>query len=453
MLSAIGLRTLDDLFADIPQEILSQFEPVGLKPLSELEVRQHLEQLASQNLDPEEFISFMGGGIYDHYVPSVASHLITRSEFFTSYTPYQAEASQGTLTWMFEYQTLVCELTGMDVSNASMYDGGSALAEAMLMAHHATGKSKFLVAESIHPNFRQIIETYAWAADFQILLIPVNNKGQLDIKFIKNNFSEDLGGVLIQTPNYCGVIENISEIKPLIGGALLCVSANPLALGILKPPGELGADIVVCEGQVFGNAQNFGGPLVGLFACKQALLRKMPGRISGRTTDSKGNIGYVMTLQTREQHIKRAKATSNICTNQALCALAATITLAALGKQGLRELAALNVQKAHYLARELQKISGVALKWSEAPFFNEFALELPQPASLVLERLRQRGILGGIDLGPHGHKNTLLIAVTEKRTRAELDYLAQSLKEVLNDSAGKNNLRSGRTRKKSAPSA
>jgi glycine dehydrogenase subunit 1 len=431
MLQAIGLRTLEDLFSDIPKTILDHFEPVGLNPLSELEIKQHFNQLASKNVDSTQFISFLGGGIYDHHVPSVVNHLITRSEFFTSYTPYQAEASQGTLTWMFEFQTLICELTGMDVANASMYDGGSALAEAMLMAHHHTGSTKFLVAKSVHPHFQQIIGTYAWAADFRLVKIPQNERGQLDLDFIRKHANDKLGGVLVQTPNFFGIIEDLSGIKEMIGNALLCVSAHPLALGVIKSPGEFGADIVVSEGQVLGNAPNFGGPLVGLFGCKQAYLRKMPGRISGRTSDHDGNIGYVMTLQTREQHIKRAKATSNICTNQALCALATTIYLATLGKKGFRELAELNVQKAHYLARELQKISGVSLKWPASPFFNEFAIELPKKAASVLKKLRKHGILGGIDLSPHRFKNTLLIAVTEKRRREELDKFVQALQEVL----------------------
>jgi glycine dehydrogenase subunit 1 len=356
--------------------------------------------------------------------------LITRSEFFTSYTPYQAEASQGTLTWMFEYQTMVCELTGMDVSNASMYDGGSALAEAMLMAHNITDKKRFLVAKSIHPHYRQIIETYAWAAGLELIDVAFDANGQLDHDSIKTHAGADLAGILIQTPNFFGIIEDLSSLKSSIGDALLCVSVHPLSLGILRPPGEFGADIVVGEGQALGNAPNFGGPLLGLFACQKAHIRKMPGRIAGRTTDAKGNVGYIMTLQAREQHIRRAKATSNICTNQALCALAATIYLAALGKQGFRKLAELNTQKAHYLARKLASIRGLSLKWPKAPFFNEFAVRTPIKPSELLSRLQQRGFLGGVDLEPYGHESTLLIAVTEKRTREELDAFVAALQEA-----------------------
>jgi len=430
MLAEIGLSSLEQLFTDIPNQIHERFEPVGFDAFSELEVTRHMQDIATLNLDPSEYVSFMGGGVYDHYVPSVVNHLISRAEFFTSYTPYQAEASQGTLTWMFEFQSLVCELTGMDVANASMYDGGSALAEAMLMAHNATKKSKFLVAASIHPNYKEIIETYRWAADFETVEIPITSNGLLDTEFIKQHVDGNLGGVLVQTPNFYGVIEDLSGIKDIIGDVPLCVSVNPLTLGILKSPGELGADIVTSEAQVFGNAQNFGGPLLGLFAARDKYLRKMPGRISGKTQDHDGNVGYVMTLQTREQHIKRSKATSNICTNQALCALAATIHLAAIGRAGFRELGELNVQKAHYLERKLTEIPEVQLKY-DGPFFNEFTLQLAKPAAEVLASLRDRSILGGVDLAHYASPNELLVAVTEKRTREELDEYISAMKEIL----------------------
>ncbi len=430
MLQAIGLRSIEELFADIPDEILKRYAPLGLKPLSELEVKQLLTQIASENLDPTRYVSFLGGGVYDHYIPSVVSHLMLRSEFFTSYTPYQAEASQGTLTWMFEFQTMICELMGMDVANASMYDGGSALAEAMLMARNITEKKRFLVARSLHPHYRQIINTYAWAAGLELIEIPYDSNGQLDKGSLKAHVTNELGGALVQTPNFFGIIEDLSNLKSTLGEALLCVSVHPISLGILRPPGEFGADIVVGEGQVLGNAPNFGGPLLGLFACKQAHLRKMPGRISGRTTDAQGRVGYILTLQAREQHIRRAKATSNICTNQALCAFAATLYLGLLGKRGLRRLAELITQKAHYLAYQIQSLRGFSLKWPKAPFFNEFAVQTPIPPAKLLERLRDRGYLGGLDLEPYGHKRTLLIAVTEKRTREELDGLVAALKEV-----------------------
>jgi glycine dehydrogenase subunit 1 len=435
LLKAIGLSAIEELFADIPKEILDRYEPLGLEPLSELEIKQLITQIASENDDPQRYISFLGAGVYDHDIPSVASYFMTRSEFLTSYTPYQAEASQGTLTWMFEYQTMVCELTEMDVANASMYDGGSALAEAMLMAHNITGKRRFLVAQSIHPHYRQIIKTYAWAADLEVVEVPYDEKAQIDRGFLKTQLDGHTGALLLQTPNFFGVIEDLRGLKELLEDTLLCVGVHPISLGILRPPGEFGADIVVGEGQALGNTPNFGGPLLGLFACRKEYMRKMPGRISGKTTDNQGRVGYIMTLQAREQHIRRAKATSNICTNQALCAFAATLYLGLLGKRGLRELAELITQKAHYLARRIQEVLGWKLKW-EGPFFNEFAVEIPMPPKELLPKLRERGFLGGLDLEPYGHQHTLLIAVTEKRTKGELDRFVQALKEVSNEARG-----------------
>ena len=430
MLSAIGLKHIEDLFADIPPEILDRYELLGIEPLSELEAKQHLNDLAGQNVDPARTVSFLGGGVYDHHIPSVAAHLIQRSEFFTSYTPYQAEASQGTLTWMFEFQSLVCELTGLDVANGSMYDGSSALAEAMLMAHNLTRNHRFLVPACVHPHTRQIIDTYAWAADLETVDVPMSDDGRLDRSVVDEHASDDdLGGLLVQSPNFFGVLEDLRGLKDQLGKAKLCVSTHPLSLGILKAPGHLGADIVVGEGQAFGNPPSFGGPLLGLFACRHDYLRKLPGRISGRTQDAEGNLGYIMTLQTREQHIRRAKATSNICTNEALCALAGTITLAALGKQGFRTLAELNAQKAHYLARQIDGLAGFELAY-DGPFFNEFTVNTPKPAEQILEGVQAQGYLGGVDLAPYGHENALLVAVTEKRTRAQLDGFVDALKEA-----------------------
>lgn len=430
MLQQIGLDSTEELFADIPREILERFEPLGLESLSELEAWGLLNEIGAENIDPSQYVSFLGGGIYDHHIPSVVNHLISRGEFYTSYTPYQAEASQGTLTWMFEFQTLVCELTGMDVANASMYDGGSALAEAMLMAHNVTGSRTFLISGDAHPHYRQIIRTYAWGADLELVEVPVADDGRLDREFIRERSGDDVGGLLVQSPSFLGVIEDLQGLKDALGDALLCVNAHPLSLSILKPAGALGADIVVSEGQALGNAPNFGGPLLGLFACRDAYKRKLPGRISGRTTDGQGNVGYTMTLQAREQHIRRSKATSNICTNQALCAFAATVYLSLLGKRGFRELAELNAQKAHYLARGIQTVPGFELAWPNAPFFNEFAVRTPISSQELLKRLRERGYLGGIDLERYGYDDTTLIAVTEKRTRQEMDGFVQALGEV-----------------------
>lgn len=428
MLAELGLKDIEELFSDIPKAILDGYEPLSLEPLSEFEIKSEMAALARCNINPEEYVSFLGGGIYDHFIPSVVGHLISRSEFLTCYTPYQAELSQGTLTWMFEFQTMICELTGMDVANSSMYDGGSALAEAMLMARNITGRKKFLIAQSVNPAYKQVVRTYAWGVGLELMEIPFNEGGQIDKEFIKKH-SADLGGVMTQTPNFFGIIEDLSEIREIIREGLLIVSVNPISLGILKPPAEFWADIVVGEGQVLGNAMNFGGPLLGLFAAKKEHVRRMPGRISGRTVDLEGKTGYVMALQTREQHIRRERATSNICTNQALLALAATIYLAALGKQGLRRLAELNLQKAHYLAERITELKGYALRFPTSPFFNEFVIQTSKKPQKIIEALRRHKILAGLDTS-QVLENTLLIAVTEKRTKAEMDAFVKLLKEV-----------------------
>jgi len=429
MLAAIGASSIEELFADIPREVRERYEPLGLEPLSELEVARELRKLAAENIDPTQLVSFLGGGVYDHFIPSVVEHIISRSEFYTAYTPYQPEVSQGTLTWMFEFQTFVCELTGMEVANSSMYDGATALAEALFMASRVTGRQRFLLSEGINPHYRQVVRTYAWAADLQLTELPYDGHGQLDREALKEELTPEVGGLLIQSPNFFGIIEDLNGLKGLLGEAFLIVSANPLSLGVLRPPGDLGADIVVGEGQVLGNRQNFGGPLLGLFATRQKYLRRMPGRLAGETVDAEGKTGYVMALQTREQHIRRERATSNICTNEALCGLAATVWLAALGKEGLRELAELNLQKAHYLAERIAGLKGYKIKF-DGPFFSEFVVQTEREPAELLKELRDQGILGGIDLTQYGLENSLLIAVTEKRSREELDLLVEKLKEL-----------------------
>jgi glycine dehydrogenase subunit 1 len=416
MLEEIGVGSIEELFADIPREVREKYRPLGLKPKSELEIAGELKRLAQEN----SFISFLGGGIYDHFIPSVVHHITGRSEFYSAYTPYQAEASQGTLTWMFEWQTFICELTGMDIANSSMYEGGSALAEAMLMARAVTGRRRFLLAASVNPLYKEVIRTYAWAGGLELVEIPFKKNGRVDKDFIENNV-DDIGGVLIQNPNFFGIIEDLSNIKEIIGGSL----------GVLEPPGSFGADVVVGEGQVLGNPQNFGGPLLGIFATLKKYLRRLPGRVSGRTVDAEGNIGYVMALQTREQHIRRERATSNICTNQALCALAATVYLASLGKGGFKKLALLNLKKAHYLAEGIRKLEGYSLKFS-SPFFNEFVVEIKgkgRNPQRIIEKLKKDNILAGIDLSDM-LENCLLVAVTEKRTKEEMDFFLEKLKEV-----------------------
>lgn len=430
MLAEIGPKDVQELFDDIPKEILNKFKPTSLEPLSEFEAKQLLSTLAQENANTDDYVSFLGGGIYDHYVPSSIPHLISRGEFLTCYTPYQAELSQGTLTWMFEFQTMICELTGMEVANSSMYDGGSALAEAMLMARNVTERKKFLVARSINPHYWDCLETYAWGAGLELIDVPFTEEGRLDRAFVQKEVAS-LAGLIVQSPNFFGVIEDLTGLKDAIKEAFLIVSANPISLGILAPPGVFGADIVVGEGQPLGNFQNFGGPLLGLFATRMSYVRRMPGRMAGRTVDMDGKTGYVMALQTREQHIRREKATSNICTNQALMALVATIYLAMLGPHGLRRLAEINLQKAHYLAERISPLPGFTLRFS-GPFFNEFVVQSRKKPARLLKALREDGFLGGIDLAPYGvlDGNNLLIAVTEKRTRDEMDHFVKVLKKA-----------------------
>lgn len=423
MLSAIGLPDLEALFSDIPGEVRRRYRPLGLPRRDELMVRRYLEGL-SQHSPGQELIPFLGGGIYDHFVPAVVDAVISRGEFYTAYTPYQPEVSQGTLTWMFEYQTMVCELTGMEVANASMYDGATALAEAVLMAHRTVGSRHVLVPRSLSPQTRAVLDTYLWGAGLEAVDVPYGEDGRLRFGEIPG----DLCALVVQQPNFFGIIEDLSGLKERIGSAFLIVSVNPIALGVLEPPGSFGADVVVGEGQVLGNPMGFGGPLLGLFATHKEYLRRMPGRLAGRTVDAPGNVGYVMAFQTREQHIRREQATSNICTNSALCALAATVYLAALGPEGLRRVALLSLERAHELAERIMALPGYELGFS-GPFFNEFALRSPDPLATV-ERLRRAGIavLPPRFLAEAGLANAFLVAVTEKRTPEELDRFTLALK-------------------------
>ncbi|HEY5596313.1 MAG TPA: aminomethyl-transferring glycine dehydrogenase subunit GcvPA [Candidatus Bipolaricaulota bacterium] len=430
MLAAIGAQTVEEFFSNIPAEVKRRFKPLNLPALTELETRQHLQSLAAENVDPARTVSFMGAGIYDHDLPSVVNHLLLRQEFLTCYTPYQAELSQGTLTWMFEFQTMVCELTGLDVANSSMYDGASALAEGLMMAERVTKRKRFAVAKSLNPAQRRVLDTFRWARGWKFVDIPFDPQtGQLDRAALETKASkEPWAGLVLQTPNFLGIVEDLSELKGKLGPGFLIVSANPLALGLLEPPGAFGADVVACEGQPLGHAQNFGGPLLGMFAAHKEHIRQMPGRIAGRTVDVEGKTGYVMTLQAREQHIRRAKATSNICTNQALLALGTTIYLSLLGKHGVRALAELNAQKAHYLAQQLEG-AGYARAFS-GPFFNEFAIRAKGAKALKRRLYRKNVLVLDPDvLKPLKVKDALLLAVTEKRTRAQLDRLIELMKE------------------------
>ncbi len=417
MLEALGLRDVEELFSDIPAAVLAKYESTGLAAKSELEVRDALERAAAAN-EGSSRVSLLGGGIYDHYTPSLVGHVLARSEFYTAYTPYQPEISQGTLTAMFEFQTLVCELLGMELANASMYDGATALAEAVLMADRIRKRGRVAVAANVLPQYRRVLDTYAWAAGIEIVDVPFDATGRCDWAKIP----EDVSGLVVQTPNAFGGLESLAGVKAKLGDALLVVATYPIALGLVEPPGSFGADIVVAEGQCLGLPMGFGGPLLGLFATKSDYLRQLPGRVAGRTVDADGKTGYTMAAQTREQHIRRERATSNICTNSALCALAATVYLASVGADGLRRVAQLNLAKAHYLADGVRRIRGAKLVF-DAPFFNEFVVRLAEPAGNARARLAEAGFVvdDPAELEALGVGNALRFAVTERRSRSELD--------------------------------
>lgn len=429
MLDSIGASEVAALFDQIPSELHMKGALDLPPPMSEIELRKHFGELAGQNVTTDCYPSFLGGGIYDHYIPSTVPAIIGRSEFYTSYTPYQPEISQGTLQSIFEFQTLICRLTGMEVANASLYDGATALAEAAMMASSITGRTKWVVSECVHPAHRETLRTYAWASGHQ-LVETRRNHFRTDLEQMSEAAGDDTACVIVQSPNFFGALESMGDAEALArrDGALFIVSFDPVSLGLLKPPGVYNADIAVAEGQSLGIPQAYGGPLVGLFVCKQQYVRQMPGRVVGATTDSQGRRGYVLTLQTREQHIRREKATSNICTNQGLCALAATVYLCTLGKTGLREVAELCVQKSHYLADEIGNLPGYEVS-SPAKFFKEFVVRCPAPANEINDRLSDRGIIGGLDLGRFypDLADHMLLCVTEKRTREEMDALVEAL--------------------------
>ena len=432
LLARIGVKSVEELFVDIPQEVRLQ-RPLAIRGgMSEQDLVKHVKGLANQNKTVEEYTSYLGAGAYEHYIPSFVDQLLLRSEFYTAYTPYQPEISQGTLQAIYEYQTLVCELTGMDVANASMYDGASALAEAALMTCDATRRDKVLVLQTVHPDYRDVLKTYLPPRGVELVEIPFKN-GETDRFALESALQEDVAGILIQNPNFFGSIEKAEEIVQLAHakGALVVMSVNPVSLGLLKPPGECGADIVVGEGQPFGNPLNFGGPYLGFLACRDKFVRRMPGRIVGATTDKNGKKGFVLTLQAREQHIRREKATSNICSNEALCALAFTMHLSALGKTGLKNLAYLNLQNAHYAAQEIARIPGMKMAFS-GPFFHEFVIETTIEPARVNALLLNDQIIGGLDLARFYPEldHHLLFCVTETKSKADIDRLVARLGEI-----------------------
>lgn len=433
MMSFLGISSIEELFADIPEAVRMN-RPLHLpKAMSEIELQRHLQQLAGQNLDGTRVISFLGAGSYDHYQPSVVEAITGRSEFYTSYTPYQPEVSQGMLQAIFEYQTMVAELTGMELANASMYDGPTALGEAGLVACSHTRRSKLVIASTVHPEYRAVTATYASGQAVRLETVPYDG-GQVSLEALAQAVDSETAAVLVQYPNFFGCIEPLAEMAELAhkAGALLIVSAYPIALGLLTPPGDLGADIVVAEGQSLGNPMSFGGPYLGMMAARKDLMRKLPGRIVGETTDAQGRRGFVLTLQAREQHIRREKATSNICSNQALNALAATVFLAYMGPRGMRELALQNYHKAHYLANRLTALPGV-MRVFDAPFFNEFVVRLPRPVAEVQDALLEKGYLFGYALGRDYPElaDAVLLNVTEMRTREEMDALCEELEAMV----------------------
>jgi len=427
MLAEIGKNTIADLFQGIPEKARLN-RRLDLPPAySEMELVRHMKTLAQQNSHLDDYACFLGAGAYDHFIPSAVDHLLSRQEFYTAYTPYQPEISQGTLQAIFEFQTMMCELTGMDVANASMYDGASALAEAVLMGCQAVRRQEVLVAQSIHPESREVIRAYTGLKDIQIREIGHQN-GQLDLQALEESLSATTAAVIVQTPNFFGIIESLKEIAEMVhkNKSLLIVSVDPISLGLLRSPGELGADIVVGEGQSLGNPLNYGGPYLGFFCTTEKLMRRMPGRIVGQTKDKNGNRGFALTIQTREQHIRREKATSNICSNQALNALAATIYLTLLGKQGLKEVATLSLQKSHYTYETLLNTPGFFPVF-DAPFFKEFVIGTTRRPEELNKQLLGAKIIGGYvlkDTYPE-LENGWLIAVTEKRTKPEIDDFVQ----------------------------
>ncbi len=435
MLREMGRESVAELFRGIPEKLKLNRQlnlPAAPSETDTLRYFRNLAELNTTRFTGERMISFLGAGAYEHFIPTIIDTLISRSEFYTSYTPYQPEISQGTLQAIFEYQTLICELTGMDVSNASLYDGSTATAEAVLMAERITNRPKVALAGNLHPEYRQVVDTYIRNAGIEEITLPFDqNKGTLQPDAL-SELGNDVAAVIVQSPNFFGGVEDlqrIAEATHKTGALFVVVVAEGLSLGLLQPPGKLGADIVCGEAQSFGIPISFGGSYCGFFAVREKYQRQIPGRLVGQAFDDEGRMGYVLTLATREQHIRREKATSNICTNQGLYALMATIYLSTLGRRGVREVAEQNVQKSHYAAKKIGAIDGFSLRF-DGPFFNEFVVSCPKSADAVLDSLKSKRILGGLDLSRFfpEMKNEILVCVTEAVTKEEIDSLVEALK-------------------------
>ena len=433
MLAVIGVKSVDDLFATVPEAVRFkrdlQFDPA----LPEQDLLRHLGELGKKNADASAYPCFLGAGVYHRYIPSVVKHMVGRSEFYTAYTPYQPEASQGLLQAFYEFQTLICQLTAMDVANASLYEGASALAEAVLMARRIVDKPRILVSSTVHPEYLQVLRTYVANLPVEIVEIPRANAVS-DLNWLKHELaSGTVCAVAAQQPNFFGYVEAMSDISELTkkAGAVMIAIVEPVSLGLLSPPGEYGADIAVGEGQGLGVPVSYGGPYVGFLASRQEFVRKMPGRLIGQTVDTHGRRGFVLTLQAREQHIRREKATSNICTNEALCALAATVHMTALGREGIREIANLSLQKTHYLADQLAAVPGVKFL-SDEPFFQEFTFSCGAQPEQLNERLFQQGLIGGLPLGKMNQAlhDYQVVAVTETLEKSHLDMFVSVVKSI-----------------------
>lgn len=428
MLETIGVASIDELFSDIPEKVRFQGLYNIKEAKSEAALTKELAGLAAKNADTTNNVSFLGAGVYNHYKPVIVDHVISRSEFYTAYTPYQPEISQGELQAIFEFQTMIAELTGMDLANSSMYDGGTALAEAGMLAAGHTKRKKLLVSGTVHPEYMDVVATYAYGQSIEVVTIPTKS-GVTDNEALKSLIDEQTAAVIVQYPNFFGQIEDLKVIGDIAHEhkALFIVSANPLALGVLTPPGKLGADIVAGDAQPFGISESFGGPHCGFFAVTTKLMRKVPGRLVGETIDQEGRRGYVLTLQAREQHIRRDKATSNICSNQALLALAASVAMTALGKQGVREMAKQNIVKTRY-AKNAFEAAGFTVAFQGA-HFNEIVVKTNKSVTDINKGLLEKGIIGGFDLGRVYPEmaNHALIAVTELRTKEEIDALVAEM--------------------------
>lgn len=432
MLAEIGVDSVAALFSDIPVSTRATDQKAIELPdsLSELELVKHMKKLADQNKTATEYPFFLGAGTYDHFIPSVVNHVTLKSEFMTAYTPYQPEASQGELQALFEFQTMICELTGMDVSNSSLYDGFTSLGEACNLAAAVTKKNRILMSAALHPQAKEVVGTYAYGMEYSVTPIGLDTE-VTDLKQLENELNDETAAVVIQYPNFFGSIEDLKAIKERMKEtkALLIVVANPLALAKLEAPGNLGADIVVGDMQPLGLSMSYGGPHCGYFTVKSKYMRKVPSRIVGETVDIAGKRGFVMTLQTREQHIRREKATSNMSSNQALNALASSVFMSALGKVGVQEMAQQNINKAHYLAKQLQEKGFEVL--NQSAYFNEFVLKLSLPIKVVNQALLEKGFIGGYDVSELvGVDHAVLLCATEKRTKKEIDQFVEALAEV-----------------------